>query len=184
MTVVAGLVHRGKVWLVGDAAASNGATGAIQTVSGPKVWTDGPFAFGFAGSFRAGNLLRHAFKAPKLPRSKAVDVLDRYMAVEFVPELRKVCESVPADKEKDNSNVVEADFLVGVRGNLYLLDGEDLHFECARDGYAALGTAEGVAMGALAVTPRMPPRERLRAVGAAAARHNAFVRAPFTIVSV
>jgi hypothetical protein len=55
VTVIAGIVEQGRVILGGDSA---GVAGYELTVrSDVKVFTSGAYVFGFAGSFRAGQLL-------------------------------------------------------------------------------------------------------------------------------
>ncbi|MEV5534962.1 hypothetical protein [Streptomyces prunicolor] len=81
MTVIVGLVHRGRTHLAGDSAGSGGSQLTIRR--DPKVFTNGPYVLGFTTSFRMGRLLHHAFEAPH-PEGD----LDRFMATRFINAVR------------------------------------------------------------------------------------------------
>jgi hypothetical protein len=70
LTVIVGLVHRGRTHLAGDSAGSSGSQLTIRR--DPKVFTNGPYVLGFTTSFRMGQLLHHAFEAP-IPKATSTD---------------------------------------------------------------------------------------------------------------
>lgn len=175
MTCCAGVEHEGRVWLAGDSAATDDRTSIQSLRAEPKVWVAGEFVFGYASSFRFGELVKHVFKAPKLPRAG----LERYMTRDFVPALRE-CFKVDMDLQ-DGDKHPDVELLIGVRGRLFEMY-EDFQVGRPREGYSAIGSGAAVALGALHSVGSLPARNRLRAALAAAAAHNAYVRPPFAFV--
>ncbi len=62
MTVIVGLIDEGRVHIGGDSVGISRCRLTVR--KNPKVFRNGPYALGFSGSFRMGQLLHHAFKAP------------------------------------------------------------------------------------------------------------------------
>ncbi|MBH1937403.1 hypothetical protein I5Q34_24570 [Streptomyces sp. AV19] len=176
MTVIVGLVHDGRVHLGGDSAGVGGYRLTVR--QDPKVFRNGPYAMGFTTSFRMGQLLHHAFKAPK-PKGD----LDRFMTTVFVDKLR-TCLKDGGWARKDSEQEEGGTFLVGVYGRLFAVYGDYQIAEPA-DGYAAVGCGDEFALGALHATAGMglEPRKRLTLALAAAGYHSAGVSAPFTYVT-
>ncbi|MFI5757044.1 hypothetical protein [Streptomyces sp. NPDC051569] len=173
MTVIVGLVHQQRVYLGGDSAGVAGYQ--ITLRRDPKVFTNGPYAMGFTTSFRMGQLIHHAFKAPR-PKGD----LDRFMVTTFINTLR-TCLKDGGWARKDNEQEQAGTFLVGVHGRLFAIDSDYQVGEPA-DGYAAVGCGDELALGALHATGAlsMKPRARLAAALAAADHHSAGVSAPYT----
>ncbi len=177
MTCIAGVAHKGKVYIGGDSAAVDGY--GLTVRRDVKVFRNGPFVIGFTSSFRMGQVLAHAFKPPPVPKKRAD--LERYMVVDFVDALRA------ALKEKgwatvQNGREEGGCFLVGVAGRLFRID-NDFQVGEARDGVDAVGCGFAVAQGALHVTRHLKPEARVRAALKAAERWNGGVRAPFVVVA-
>ncbi|MFI0742944.1 hypothetical protein ACH4PU_33445 [Streptomyces sp. NPDC021100] len=176
MTVITGLVHNGRVHLGGDSA---GVAGLRITVRrDPKIFRNGPYVMGFTTSFRMGQLLHHAFRAPK----PAGD-LDRFMTTVFVDKLRK-CLKDGGWARKDAEQESAGTFLVGINGRLFAVY-DDYQIAEPADGYAAVGCGEGFALGALHATADLDlkPRKRLELALSAADHHSAGVSAPFAYVA-
>ncbi|MEU2870563.1 hypothetical protein ABZ769_15365 [Streptomyces olivoreticuli] len=176
MTVIVGLVHNARVHLGGDSA---GVCGLSLTVRrDPKVFRNGPYAMGFTTSFRMGQLLHHAFKAPK-PKGD----LDRFMTTVFVDTLR-TCLKNGGWSRKDSEQEKAGTFLVGIYGRLFAVY-EDYQIAEPVDGYAAVGCGDELALGALHATAGLglTPRKRLALALAAAGHHSAGVSEPFSYVT-
>ncbi|GHG80452.1 hypothetical protein [Streptomyces griseocarneus] len=173
MTVIVGLVHEDQVHLGGDSAGVGGSRLTIR--KDPKVFRNGPYAMGFCGSFRMGQLLHHAFKAPK-PKGD----LDRFMTTKFVNKLR-TCLKEAGWARKESEQEQGGTFLVGIYGRLFIVYGDYQVAEPA-DGYAAVGCGNEFALGALHATTstNLAPRERLTVALAAASHHSTDVSEPFT----
>lgn len=175
MTVIVGLVHRGRVHIAGDSAGSSGSQLTIRR--DPKVFTNGPYALGFTSSFRMGQLLHHAFEAP-VPEGD----LDRFMATTFVNAVR-TCLKDGGWARKESEQEQAGVFLVGIHGRLFEIHGDYQVGEPAAE-YAAVGCGDDVALGALHATAGLylKPRERLTAALRAADHHCTYVSAPYTYV--
>ncbi|MFE9886268.1 hypothetical protein [Streptomyces scopuliridis] len=173
MTVIVGLVHKGRVHLGGDSAGVSGYRLTVRR--DPKVFATGPYVMGFTTSFRMGQLLHHAFKPPR-PKGD----LDRFMVTRFIDALRS-CLKDGGWAQKDSEQERAGCFLVGIHGRLYAIDSDYQVGESA-DNYAAVGSGDEIALGALHATANlsMKPRARLTAALTAADHHNAGVCAPYT----
>lgn len=172
MTVIVGLVNNGRVHLGADSAGIAGYQLTIR--KDPKVFTNGPYVIGFTTSFRMGQLLRHAFKAPH-PEGD----LDQFMVTTFIDALR-ICLKDGGWARKDSEQEQAGSFLIGIHGRLYEICSDYQVGEPA-DGYAAVGCGDELALGALHATARlaMKPRQRLTTALAAADHHSAGVSAPY-----
>ncbi|WFB05832.1 hypothetical protein LRS74_01440 [Streptomyces sp. LX-29] len=176
MTVIVGLVHHGRVHLGGDSAGVAGLSIAVRR--DPKIFRNGPYAMGFTTSFRMGQLLHHAFKAPK-PKGD----LDRFMTTVFVDRLR-TCLKAGGWSRKDSEQEQAGTFLVGIHGRLFAVY-DDYQIAEPADGYTAVGCGGELALGALHATAGLglKPRERLARALAAAGHHSAGVCGPFSYVT-
>jgi ATP-dependent protease HslVU (ClpYQ) peptidase subunit len=176
MTCVVGLVHSGKVFIGGDSAGVDEAFG-MQVRADRKVFKNGDMVFGFAGSFRMGNLLQHALEVP--PHHPEDDP-HKYMVTDFINAVRDCLKKGGVAARSDEViEEVNGAFLVGYRGRLFLIDsdyqvGETIH------GYAAHGCGADIALGSIGST-KGEPRARIKKALDMAERHSAGVRAPFHI---
>lgn len=176
MTAIVGIVSAGRVLIGGDSAGVAGYS--ITVRRDPKVFTVGPYVFGFTSSFRMGQLIRFAFQPPAPPSG---DSLDRFMVTAWIDQLRETLSKggwakVEAQQEQGGC------ILVGVQGRLFRVDGDYQVGEPA-DGYGAIGSGEEVALGALHATrdADMFAEDRALAALRAAEHHCAGVVGPFTL---
>lgn len=175
MTCIAGVKHEGKVYIGAD---SSGVAGYDLTVmADEKVFRNGPFLMGFTTSFRMGQLLRFAFNPPK----QHPDTDDyRFMVTEFIDECRR-CLKTGGWAQKTNEQEEAGTFLVGYKGELYIVEGD---YQVGRPAayFAAVGCGAPIAHGALHATEGMAPERRIRTALEAAERFSAGVRRPFMIL--
>ena len=178
MTCIVGLKARdGSVWFGGDSLGANYTGGCAQR-SDAKVFSRGPYRFGYTSSFRMGQILRYDAILPPPPGGEA-DLL-RFMVCEFVPAVREALKS-GAWAKTENGKEEGGFFVVGLPGALFCVQ-SDYQVEVPADGYCAVGSGEEVALGALAATRSWrSPRRRVIEALKAAERHNAFVRGPFVV---
>lgn len=182
MTCIVGIEHEGDVWIGGDSA---GVAGYAMTVrADTKVFTRDRggerWAFGFAGSFRVGQLLRYALDFP-VPDPD--EDLDAFMVTKFVDALRLALAEGGALLVAKGVEEGEP-FLVGVRGQLFRIE-EDFQVGRAVAPFSAVGCGDAIACGAmhaLADVDQTPAR-KITAALKAAERYSAGVRAPFLVVS-
>lgn len=176
MTVIAGLVDGAQVVIGGDSAGIAGYQLTVRRDS--KVFVNGPYVFGFCGSFRMGQIIRYGFTPPAPPGTAD---LEAHMCTEFVDALRA------ALREGGWARIEQAQeqggtFLVGTRGRLFRVDG-DFQVGEALDGFDAIGCGDDVALGALFATAEnnMSADERIMLALRAAERSSAGVRGPFSV---
>lgn len=174
MTCIVGLVNKGSVWMGGDSACTSGwdLTLKIQ----PKVFRNGEFLIGLAGSPRMAELLEHAFTPPAIEGG-----LYKYMVTKFVDEVRACLKTGGyAYKENEHENTEDI-FLVGIRGRLFSI-WQDYHVgEYQGQGYS-VGCGSAYALGSLFATERKPAAERITKALEAAEFYSAGVRGPFTVL--
>lgn len=185
MTCIVGIEHEGEVHIGGDSAGVGGLS--ITARADTKVFDRQQFLFGFTTSFRMGQLIRYKLALPagqrlphRGPRGECHE-LDEYMATTFIEALR-ACLSDGGWLSKKEDRESGGTFLVGVRGTLYAVY-DDFQISRSRDGYAAVGCGDELALGSLHTSVGLKPRERVLAALTAAAHHSAGVCEPFVVLS-
>lgn len=173
MTCIVAICENDKVYMGGDSAASS--EHYISYCKNPKVFQNGKYLIGYTSSFRMGQLIEFA-ELPKPPKKD----LYRFMVTEFVTAIREVL-SAGGYLRKDCEQEESGDFLVGVRGQLFLVQSDLAVLEYHQD-YAACGSGESVALGSLYSTEHdfaFSPKERLLIALDAAALFTTSVSEPF-----
>lgn len=152
-----------------------GSHGTRLAISRAKWFVNGPCILAFAGSVRGAQVAEHWLKPFRAPKRNEPD--ESYLVTVVAASIRGAHEHVGGEAEKlvEHNGAV---FLVAFRGRVHLIQG-DYSVARTRDGYAALGAGEDFALGALAATHGMPPRDRVRLALEAATRHCSHVSAPF-----
>jgi ATP-dependent protease HslVU (ClpYQ) peptidase subunit len=198
VTAIVGVEHKGKVYIGGDSAGSDGwrvsirADEKVFVRQGAEDFTNGgarsvhPMVFGFTTSFRMGQLLRYSLKIPTMP--SGADEMDKWMVTDFIDAVRQ-CLKDGGFASKTDEEEVGGTFLVGTRGSLYFV-GSDYQVGRAVDGYDAVGCGEDYALGALhalretgtkASTPG--PEAQINAALEAASHHSTGVAGPYLVLS-
>lgn len=183
MTCVVGLKHNGKVHIAADSAGVAGYS--VTSRADEKTFQNGAFIFGFAGSFRIGQVLRYSFNTPDYdPRRD----FDEYMINDFILTLRKTLEICGClKKESGIDTASNAIFLLGSSANseLYCIE-SDFQVGKNREPYEAIGSGADFALGSLASTEHIKdfPRRRLEIALQAAEKYSGSVQAPFTFVEI
>lgn len=179
MTCIAGLVHKGKIYIGGDSAGVDSSY-SLSVRADRKVFRNGDMIFGICGSFRMGNLLQHRLVVPNY--DSQVDP-HKYMVNDFVDAVRHCFHVGGYLLKEDNLESTDGDFLCGVGGRLFGIYG-DLQVGETLDDYAAVGCGGPIAEGSLYSTKGKPPGVRIQTALEAAENHSGGVRGPFHIVSV
>jgi len=175
MTCIVGVIEGEDVYLGGDSALSTGNEVIAQKQ--PKVFLNGEFLIGCAGSARIHQLLCYAFVPPERPIAKD---LQSYMATDFLDALRKCFKDGGLAHKEAEVESYYGSILIAHRGRLFHLGSNYSLFE-ADCGYDAVGTGAEVAKGALYATRSLPPEKRVLLALESAAEHVEGVRPPFTI---
>lgn len=174
MTCIAAVADGRRVWIGGDSAGVAGWS--LNLRADEKVFTNGPFIMGFTDSFRMGQLLRYALKAPDLPNSEQTD---RYMVTSFVDAVRD-CLKAGGVARKNTEAEECGTFIVGVRGQIYTVQ-SDYQVAKPLDDYAAVGRGADIALGSLYSARALSPEQRIRTALEAAEAHCGAVRRPFVV---
>ena len=177
MTCIVGLVHEGGVYIGGDAAGVDGAD--LRVRSDKKVYLNGEYAIGFAGSFRQGQLIHYKLAAPPV---QADVELSQFMVTTFVDAVRScLIEGGVADLQGGEMN--RGTLIVGVRGRLFTIEC-DYNVGEEPGGFTAIGCGAPVALGvlfALRHSADVDPVTKVRTALEAAERFSAGVRGPFIV---
>lgn len=183
MTCIVAVKSNKKVYIGGDSAAV--AELSVNTRKDSKVFINGKFIIGFAGSFRLGQIMRFHFTPPRHLKSK--DDYD-YMCTDFIKRMQKTLEDNGFSGEnKRSEKETSGQMLVGYNGELYEIY-EDYQVGIVHDPYNAIGSGGEIALGSLHTTHtienRLTPNQKITAALDAASRYNAGVLPPYNILSL
>jgi ATP-dependent protease HslVU (ClpYQ) peptidase subunit len=180
VTCIVGVANGKSVWIGGDSAGVEEDGGGVTIRADRKVFANGRWIFGFAGSFRVGDLLRYVFTAPEIPTDPAE--LDSFMVTDFVEQVRNVLVQGGVTRIHHNVEEMDSKFLVGVHGRLFCID-SDLQVGESMETYEAIGAGERYALGSLWGSGHLTARQRILLALEAAAHFNGGVAPPFHVVS-
>jgi len=146
MTCIVGIKTPRGVVLAADTMLSDSYTKATKLKS--KLFTVGPVTMGVSGSVRYANLLENKL-ADELP--DLIGDVDDYMYGDFLDAVIKIFEAGRALETSDGVAYVHGHSLVAVAGRLFTFESNLSLYEVADD-YAATGSGQEVALGALYAT--------------------------------
>ena len=178
MTVIAGIAHKGKVWIGGDSLAADDS-GLCTVRADRKVFHCGEYLIGFMDSFRMRDLLWCVFEPPA-PPTPTKD-LRGFMVREFIPCVRELFKeggfAVTQDGRESGGY-----FLAGIRGRLFMI-GNDYQVAENLCHYDAIGCGADIALGSLfsSCESGWSPRHRVELALEAAAEFNIGVAPPFCV---
>jgi hypothetical protein len=188
MTCIVALINENKVFLGGDAAASDDKSGLIFQRTDPKVFKVGQFGIGFVDSFRMGQILQYSWTPPVYKPTSGYRNLDKFLRTRFVESVKEAFKENgygnqnPGTEDGDEGGI----FIVTVQGagRIFTMD-SDFHIGEADVQYMAEGAGQELALGSLFSTAQIKtPRKRVRMALEAATKFNMSVRPPFTIIEV
>ena len=146
MTVIAAYkTPENDIYIAGDALAAD-PNDTIFTAD-PKVFGFNGFTFGYAGSFRFGQILNHCFLPPA--HNPALDD-STYMFSVWLEALRETLDSYGLLKSENGVETIGEDgsALVAYRSNIYYVE-QDLSVLKVATPYASIGSGCGYAIGAM-----------------------------------
>lgn len=182
MTCIVAVTDGKRVVMGGDSA---GVAGYGLTVrKDKKVFkktdeSQTTWLFGFAGSFRMGQLIHYELVLPQV-NAKARADLHKFMVTKFIPSLRLCLKNGGCAGKKEE---VErgGTFLVGLLGRIFEIESDNQVAEPA-ELFFALGCGHDLAKGSLSSTMHMDLRERALQALTSAEKFSCGVRGPFEIV--
>jgi len=188
MTCIVALINENKVFLGGDAAASDDKSGLIFQRTDPKVFKVGQFGIGFVDSFRMGQILQYSWTPPIYKPTSGYRNLDKFLRTRFVESVKEAFKENgygnqnPGTEDGDEGGI----FIITVQGagRIFTMD-SDFHIGEADVQYMAEGAGQELALGSLySIAQIKTPRKRVRMALEAATKFNMSVRPPFTIIEV
>jgi ATP-dependent protease HslVU (ClpYQ) peptidase subunit len=179
MTCIVGVIDLVKQTVIigGDSSSSNDENIFIRKDS--KVFTNGPFVIGCAGSFRMIQLLKYSFVPPEIGEK---DIFE-YMCTDFINNVRQCFREGGYIQRFQDGDEKGGIFLVGYKNRLFLID---IDFQVAEhiDNYSSIGCGSNFALGSLHTSNNemYSPKERVLLALEAATYLSPFVIAPFTLI--
>lgn len=179
MTLIAAVVDTdGAVWMAGDSAGTH--EGSITVRTDQKVWTHGEMVLGFAGSYRARDLLRYTMELSMPGDSENVEAYMRRGFVDAVKDAYRRGGFIGKYQQGNESQ--HANIIVGLRGRIFTVHG-DYAVGSALGDFDVIGSGSRVAQGSLYSTRGNPnPHARLEEALDAATYFTSGVRPPYTFV--
>jgi ATP-dependent protease HslVU (ClpYQ) peptidase subunit len=177
MTCIVGIADGKKVYMGGDSASVDEDNSLVSSRKEPKIFINGGYLIGYAGSFRFGKILQHSFIPPKI----SSDNIDKFLNTTFVNALRECCElnKVDPGSEEDSSEM-----LIGVSGRVFEFC-NDWHFGEDINNFNSIGSGTKFALGSLYSTRRLKsPNARIQLALESAEKFSTSVRGPFTILEL
>ena len=145
MTCIVALIDGNKVYMGGDAAASDEKSGLVFQRTDPKVFKVGQYGIGFVDSFRMGQILQYNWSAPVYKPTTGYRNLDKFIRTKFVESIKDVFKEhgygnfTSGTEEGDEGGV----FLIAVQGagRIFTMD-TDFHIAEADVQYMAEGAGQ------------------------------------------
>jgi len=146
MTCIVATRERGSVIVGADSLGASDYDYEIRR--DPKVGKVGPYIFGYAGSFRLGQILLYDFEPPE-PVYKTVTYLYPFMVTEFVSRLRETLKELGALEIKNGMEEMSgAEFIVGIHGQIFYVQ-SDLQVGWPSNAFASVGCGAPYALGGM-----------------------------------
>lgn len=178
MTVIAGIIENGEVFIGADSQLSN--NGRRETALHGKVWSRNGMTLAWSGGQREAQLVRYTFEPPAV--SEGQNPL-AYLCGPFVAALRDLHAEAGTLNRQEGVNRVHQVLLIGWRGRLFAIS----EYFCVTEykDCVAEGSGGQVAQAALHALDGLglPPVERMKRALEAAELMSSGVRGPFTVLS-
>ncbi len=177
MTCVVGIET--KTGAIIGADSFIGSSAYADSKASAKVFSHNGWTIGVAGSARFANLLEHVFEWPQAPKTDDMGAVVR-VAIDIgkAAAADDLCFSASSGQRS-----LESEVMLVAAGRIYT-GASNLGMYRSRRGYAAIGSGDQYALGALHATKDHPPRDRVLAALRAAAAHATTVVGPFRILKV
>lgn len=188
MTCIVALSVGNKVFLGGDAAASDEKSGLILQTVNPKVFKVGQYGIGFVESFRMGQILQYNWTPPIYKPTAGFKNLDKFMRTKFVESVKEAYQEHGYGRFGNNTEDGDEGGIIIIAvqntGRIFIMD-VDYHVSEVDVDYLAEGSGQQIALGSLYSTSTIKtPRKRVRMALEAAQKFIMSVKGPFTIIEV
>lgn len=173
MTCIIGLVEDGRVYMVSDSAASGGNTS--RRIAGSKIAKHGDFLVGASGSTVTLDVIS---ELPSFHVEEGDDI--RKLVFLFSNMLREKLKELDLtiDYESATSLPSFSHVIVGVAGRLFTIQ-HDFSIIEYNEPFASIGSCDEIVLGAISVTPRIEPIQRLTLIMDVCSRYAMGVSGPY-----
>jgi len=175
MTIVVALKHEGDIYMGCDSAGTRGIS-EIRVRKDPKVAVRKGYITGFTDSFRMGQLLQYELDYPDPPKTAHF----KFMVKKVIPAVRECFGNHGFTSVRNQNKESGGEFLIGFSGSLYHIFSDFQVAEMTLD-YTACGCGDHYALGSLASTEDMKPRERVLKALKVAGEFSNGIRPPYRI---
>lgn len=180
MTCVVGYIDKStsRVYIAADSAASDGDCVSIRKDG--KVFAVKDMLFGFAGSYRMGQILRYV---DDIPHQQKFQEDHEFLCTTFVDYLvEKFDDSKSLSNDNGCASLGQFLLVVAYRGMLYHID-SDFQVAIEDKPYCSIGSGSSYALGAMYALEgyRIKPEKRLSIAIEAAIQNSIGVRPPIQI---
>lgn len=176
MTCIVAIKNDNSILLGGDSAASG--NNRIVQRKDKKVFKRRGIGFGFAGSFRIGQLIKYSLKIPKRPANMYNEEwVFNCLLAEIIKLLR--------ENRLVKKNMMDCNLLIVYMGQIYKVD-SDFQIELVEDNYAAIGDGADVALGSLYALREIdiPVKDKATLALNASSKYCTTVSEPFHFIEV
>lgn len=179
MTCVVAIRNDERIVIGADSAASG--NNRVVGRRDKKVFKRRNLVFGFAGSFRIGQLLKYQLKIPKKPGNIG-DI--EYIVNILISDIIKLLRS----NRLVRNNEMDCSLIIVFNNKIFKVD-SDFQVEVTTDEYTAIGDGADVALGSLftanrAIGTRPFPDETVKCALEASAKYCTTVTAPFNLIDI
>lgn len=180
--VVALLEDDGDIHLGSDSLGTDGHFSKV--ISDPKIFVNGEFLFGYAGSFRLGQILEHGFEPPSRMENQGSK---QYLCTTFMEALKNSfhIQGFLGKDEDTNQDSFDGEFLIGYREEIFIVQ-EDFSVLQVRDNYLSIGSGQETATAVLYATRDIDisPIDRLLLSLETTSKYVDSVAGPFHFISM
>lgn len=181
MTAIVGLAEGKHVWMGADSASFDTATYDARPIAPTKLFCRAGYVIGYAGSFRAGQILKHNVEYPDVSWLKSQEYSPEITEAFFVKYFVESVKHAFSVYGFQNTEEETSAFMVATGQALVTIE-PDFNVSIYH-GPAAVGTGAPYALGSLYTSAGagLSAEARIRLALESAAEYNASVAPPFHI---
>lgn len=182
MTCVVAIEHKGNLYFGGDSFCADLEDEIVDLCDTPKVYKCGEVLIGICGSVKCEGVLEKCAKTHILKRK---NVTKDWIKNNFLEILQKeMIKSKAIESKNDSIQMPDTTFLIGVQGEILILQDDFSFYRSARK-FAAIGLGAPYALGALNALEsfNISPEEKIKLALKTSSEFSYYVREPFHIIA-
>lgn len=181
MTCIVGLVEKDKLWIGADSIGTRGNESTV--LASPKVFQNGSFLFGCAGSPRHAQILRTSLFNPPKQKDKQSDL--EYLIIDVVGHIRSIfAEQGALEQVLVKTDQHASEYLIGYGSRIWMLE-NNFQLIDSVEPFGAVGCGSQYAKAVLGALEHndfgkgFSAKKKLEIALVEAERNDPFVRGPF-----